>query len=324
MNILVWGVGLSIGFLHMDDITIIGYVESMPRGAEYNGLPIYSPVQAKEVPYDYIAVATEKTLEIYNEIIKADLDLKKIIFKNYLIDFNRESDAEIEKSGKNAARKVKLYPQYRSNTDLIGANPLSELMEKDTAYRYDYSRFKTFELIADRINKDHVVGDVAEFGVFRGVFAALINKVFHNRTLYLFDSFEGFRPEEATREVESGRTSEEFVNKFKNTSVEYVMSKMPYPQMIDVRKGFFPETTVGLEEKVFCFVSLDADFEESILEGLRYFYPRMSDGGVIMLHDYSTNPYVQKAVERYESENKKMRAIPLSDNCGTLIIMAAK
>lgn len=49
--------------------------------------------------------------------------------------------------------------------------------------------------------------------------------------------------------------------------------------------GLFPETAKSLTCE-FCFVNLDADQYQSTLDGLMYFYPRMSKQGIIMLHDY--------------------------------------
>ena len=54
------------------------------------------------------------------------------------------------------------------------------------------------------------------------------------------------------------------------------MNKMTVPENCVIRKGLFPDTAVGLEEK-FIFVSIDVDFENSTYEGLKYFYPRLVD-----------------------------------------------
>ena len=48
-----------------------------------------------------------------------------------------------------------------------------------------------------------------------------------------------------------------------------------------VIEGYFPETTVGLEDERFAFVSLDTDLYKPIYEGLKFFYPRLNPGGII-------------------------------------------
>ena len=64
-------------------------------------------------------------------------------------------------------------------------------------------------------------------------------------------------------------------------------------------KGLFPGTASELSEKKFSFVHLDADLYESTLEGLRFFYPRMTKGGIIICHDYPYLKGVPKAFKEY-------------------------
>ena len=54
------------------------------------------------------------------------------------------------------------------------------------------ARAATMRLLAEQIREENIAGDVAELGVFRGDFAALINASFPDRTIHLFDTFEGF------------------------------------------------------------------------------------------------------------------------------------
>lgn len=166
---------------------------------------------------------------------------------------------------------------------------------------------------------------VAEGGVFRGEFAKLINKVFPNSNLYLFDTFEGFDQRDVTYEkayYEFNLNTEEF----SNTSVELVMSKMTYPDRVIVRKGFFPETSRGIDER-FCFVNLDFDLHIPILEGLRFFYPKMIEGCAILIHDYYNMalPGVREAIMDYEEEiGMELFKIPIGDDQSIAIIKRVK
>lgn len=53
-------------------------------------------------------------------------------------------------------------------------------------------RGATFRRIADRVEATNVPGSIAELGTYRGDFAWQMNARFPKRTLYLFDTFEGF------------------------------------------------------------------------------------------------------------------------------------
>ena len=90
-----------------------------------------------------------------------------------------------------------------------------------------------------------------------------------------------------------------------------------------MRKGFFPETARGLEDERYAFVSMDPDLYDPVLSGLDYFYPRLSPGGCIVLHDYNNEQFmgVKKAVEDYEKIHGRLNIVPLGDFHGSCVIM---
>lgn len=185
----------------------------------------------------------------------------------------------------------------------------------------DYVRIECFELAVKEIYKRDVGGAVAEVGVFRGEFAQYINAAFPKKKCYLFDSFEGFNANEALQEMKKGNCSDAFVEAYKQTDIKTVLKRMKHLETVVIKQGFFPESLDGLEE-TFAFVSLDVDFEESIYEGLTYFYPRLNQGGYLFVHDYNSDLRgVEKAVDRYEKEKNIMLCkMPLCDANGTLVI----
>ena len=162
---------------------------------------------------------------------------------------------------------------------------------------------------------------VAEGGVFRGEFAKFINKAFPDSKLYLFDTFEGFD----SRDVKYEANHYSFglgEHEFSNTSIDLVMSKMEHPEKVILRKGFFPETAEGIDEQ-FCFVHLDFDLYLPILEGLRFFYPKMIEGSVILIHDYYNIglPGVKDAIEDYEKEiGRTIYKMPIGEDQSIALI----
>ena len=123
---------------------------------------------------------------------------------------------------------------------------------------------------------------VAEGGVFQGEFAKEINRCFPHSPLYLFDTFEGFDSRDTEIEKRNGYSNEE-AGHLNITSEEIVLDKLPYREKAIIRKGYFPETTKGLEDTTYFFVNLDFDLYHPILEGLRFFVPRLVIGGVLLL-----------------------------------------
>lgn len=99
------------------------------------------------------------------------------------------------------------------------------------------------------------------------------------------------------------------------------MKKMSHPEQCVIRKGYFPDTAEGLEEK-FAYVDIDCDLYLPVKAGLEWFYPRMVRGGVIFVHDCNNKGYLgaNKALKEF-SEEAGVYYIILPDNAGTAIII---
>lgn len=159
----------------------------------------------------------------------------------------------------------------------------------------------------------NVQGNMAEVGVYRGDFARLLNYYFPEKKLYLFDTFEGFDARDEVRAVD--------IDNFKDTSVQYVLSRMPNPPQCIVRKGYFPDTAEDIDDQ-FSFVSLDCDLYKPILAGLKFFYPRLTRGGYIFVHDFGSIHYdrVKQAVYEF-CEEYGAAMVPIVDRCLSAIIV---
>ena len=164
---------------------------------------------------------------------------------------------------------------------------------------------------------------LAEGGVFQGIFAREINRYFPDRRLYLFDTFEGFHKDDVAVELENG-FSDVKEGYYFETSEETVMDQMPHPENVITKKGHFPETLRGMDDtEKFLFVNLDFDLYGPTYEGLKYFYPRMVQDGVILVHDYFTDFYhgVKKAIDQYEKDRgHNLTRIPIGDGISIAII----
>ncbi len=261
---------------------------------------------------DYLGAAQNylesgELFEYINKLGQVVTDLNKAIYRN-----NQYSNGMILTS------KIKSDYEFISDT--------SDVVDMSDIWGKDYTRLFTFELCAREIIQNKIAGEVAELGVFRGDFAKLLNEVFHDRKLYLFDTFESFDNRDVEEERKNRFMNEsaliEVMEGLKNTNVELVMNKMKNKNNVIVKKGYFPESLGFLEEK-FCFVSLDVDLYKPTLEGLKYFYERLSPGGYIFIHDYNHKlcPGVSAAVRDFEKMfGYKVCKFPISDQGGTLVI----
>lgn len=355
MRIYIWGTGqVASRYLKTGEISendIVGFIESSRDKETFWGKKVYDPYEvALDNDYDYILVCVYNYgKDIYDICQKVCIDINKLIFADNWIwldgsCMNKMMQVcckQIHSSNIDVKRIFpKLYEGYIRERDIQAGRYIVtlrngyDLREESSVmlsnefsgkeYQIDYFRYRTFELVANEIIKNNVQGSVAEVGVFQGTFSKLINKKFYNKKLYLFDTFDSFDEQEYKDELQSGRCPEGFIEGFKNTSVEKVISVMPYPEKCVIKKGLFPDTAIGMENEKFAFVSIDVDFEKSILEGLRFFYPQLEQGGSIFVHDYNNRflEGVKNAVSIYENEiGHLLCKVPLADEGGTLVIV---
>lgn len=203
--------------------------------------------------------------------------------------------------------------------DILERGIPADKIERDYLFVSVRSREYFLYRFAEMAYRQGLRGSVAEAGVYRGEFAKEINKSFYDRKCYLFDTFEGFNEKDISVEQEGALVE---ANYLKDTSVDIVMKKMKYPQQCIIRKGYFPQTAEGISDE-FCFVNLDMDLYQPILNGLRFFYPKMVERGVILIHDYFSDAYpnVRKAVEDYENEHHiLLHKMPIGDDISVAII----
>lgn len=140
---------------------------------------------------------------------------------------------------------------------------------------------------------EKIKGDIAEVGVYRGGSSKLICEAKGGRHLHLFDTFEGL-PELNENDDPSEFHKGQFSAFFEN--VKNYLKKYPN---VHFYKGLFPSTAGGVKNKKFSFVNLDVDIYESTISCLKFFYPRMSKGGIIISHDYVNSAGVRKAVDGF-------------------------
>lgn len=115
----------------------------------------------------------------------------------------------------------------------------------------DYMRVRTLELLIDEIKRRNIEGNVAELGVYKGEFAKILRFYFPQKELYLYDTFEGFDDRDKINE----KFTDEWMQIFKNTSLEKVQALVGKNNITHYRKGWFPESILDEEKEIlFCFI----------------------------------------------------------------------
>ena len=184
---------------------------------------------------------------------------------------------------------------------------------KNSSKNQDYMQQVTAretEILLQELTKTlthNIPGDVVEFGCYKADTSVLYQKLLESmghggafqpenqaaqasqKTLWLYDSFEGLPAK--TREDNSAAgdafqagellvTKREVIEKFKKMGL-----RLP-----KIKKAFFDDLDIiyDIPEKI-SYAFLDGDLYQSIKTSLRLVTDKMSQGGVIIVHDYN-NP----------------------------------
>jgi O-methyltransferase len=183
----------------------------------------------------------------------------------------------------------------------------------------DSIRYESIALAIATIRREAIPGALAEVGVWRGELSRFLHRCAPERKLYLFDTFAGF-PAESVGPLDLQNKDDR--GRFRDTSVEQVRKSVGESRNIVFRVGIFPDSAAGLEQESFSLVMLDLDIYAPTLAALEFFYPRVSSGGYIFVHDFNSpeSSYaMQRAVLPFLSD-KLEKIVELPDEWGSVVI----
>ena len=285
------------------------------HGTVIDGHEVISPDRVMEFAIDYVVIAARAVDVIRSELVGYGFPADKIVayYPSFSQTLHDAANRDVRILNEKLFLSIPPLGLATMYLDLAGTREAADQLPRD------FVRDQAFRLAARQIADMGVKGAVAELGVWQGDQARLLNDLFPDRPLYLFDTFSGFAEQDLG--PEAGRQfSSSVVGDFANTSIPLVMSKMPHPGNVHIVQGFFPATTLGIDAR-FAFVSLDVDLHDPILAGLEWFYDRLSHGGYIFVHDYNNRRYqgVRAAVDQFV-RSRQACCVPLPDFAGSVVI----
>ena len=197
--------------------------------------------------------------------------------------------------------------EWIANQDWL--QPYLPYMENDPSIKRPHVRKldRRFVLIEFARSVRHLAGSTAECGVARGVGSALICKALEDTYAsddqhYGFDAFSGLpAPAEIDKMHAGGKGWRQGDLSHDGALATELFARFDHAEL---RVGWIPDTFIGLEEQSFRFVHVDVDLYQGTWDSLAFLYPRLVNGGVVLLDDHgmTTCPGARKAALEYFAE----------------------
>ena len=185
---------------------------------------------------------------------------------------------------------------------------------------WDATRRDMLILLMRSIIEREIPGNIAELGVYRGSTARLIHHYMPDRTLHLFDTFEGFSKSDISSEKQQTGLVDSDIH-YSDTCIERVLKTIgSQNDNIKPHKGIFPNSFPNnLNNTQFALVHLDVDLYTPTLTALNTFYNKIPVGGIIIVHDYNSWPGPRRAVDEF-FKDKPETPVPMPDKNGSAVI----
>jgi len=160
-----------------------------------------------------------------------------------------------------------------------------------------------------------IEGDIAEVGVYKGGSAKLICEAIKGaKDVHLFDTFEGLP------KLSSKDNLFDFYEKKFAAPYDEVRNYLSRYKNVYFYKGTFPTSAIPVNDKRFSFIHLDVDLYESTMDCLKFFYPRLNKGGVIISHDYIGTNGVGRAFDEFFADKPEVIFEPLIDSSQAFVV----
>lgn len=186
--------------------------------------------------------------------------------------------------------------------------------------------------------KSNLPGSIVECGVWRGGIMMAIAHLLRtherfDKDLYLFDTFDGMPlPAEVDTDFRGRKAKTEFLARKRTddssnwcyaslSEVQGNLETIGYPRSkIYFVAGKVEDTIPKQAPEKISILRLDTDWYESTKHELIHLYPRLVEGGVLIIDDYGHWQGARKAVDEYLEENKISILLSRIDYTGRIAI----
>lgn len=147
-------------------------------------------------------------------------------------------------------------------------------------------------------------GDYVECGVNKAFLSMSVMhyinfKQMKDRKFYLFDTYSGLVPEQVTKEDVAARRN------YYADCYEFVKESFHDYSNVVIVKGIVPDSLDTVDIEKVAYLSIDMNCTLPEIAALRYFWPKMVRGGMVILDDYgfSGHEAQKNGADEFAAEN---------------------
>jgi O-methyltransferase len=197
-------------------------------------------------------------------------------------------------------------------------------------------RIDALRRAVEHIHANAIDGDIVECGVWRGgsmMAAALtLKRLGDIRRLWLYDTFSGMTPPhpddiDVTGRAAAALLAAEDPNVSRNwarssvSDAQQALAEVGYPsELARFVIGPVEDTIPQFAPNTIALLRLDTDWFQSTYHELMHLWPRVAEGGILIVDDYGHWTGAKKAVDQYFAEQGLRPFLHRIDYTGRLII----
>lgn len=186
------------------------------------------------------------------------------------------------------------------------------------------------------IVRSNVPGAIVECGVWRGgsimaIARTLLELGVTDREIFMYDTFDRMPEPEPEDRVRPGRSLAEATAKAgrKPTlaylpfeEVRSLIEGTGYPrERLHFVRGLVEETIPQRAPDVIALCRLDTDWYRSTAHEMEHLYPRIANGGVLLVDDYGAFPGAKRAVDEYLDGAGESPLLQRLDDSGRMAVV---
>ena len=196
-------------------------------------------------------------------------------------------------------------------------------------------RIDALRASVEYIHANSISGDIVECGVWRGgsmmAVALTLLRLKDIRRLWLYDTFSGMTPPESEDVDFEGRAAKDLLAtedpdskiwaNCSLTEVQAALSETGYPaEQIEFIVGPVESSIPRRITESIALLRLDTDWFQSTFHELVNLWPRVAEGGILIIDDYGCWAGAKKAVDQYFAQMGLRPLLHRIDGCGRLAI----